>query len=278
MGKRTRFEENRIFVLNEPFAPRLCPALAVEIGLNESLLFLQIEFWLAVRGQIIDDRKWVRLPTSELEENFPFLSSSTINRAIQSIFDKGLINVCMPWFQDKADKTRWFSINLDVAAKLKSISVAGEAKKPGGPTQNDLGSTQNDLTPTQNDLAPIDERARVETSEETKDRDTHTHKGAGAPVRACVGSRFSIQECRRYAESLKATGGIINPGGYATVIFRSGEADGMIEEFLNPSRAPDVNQCPDCRGMGVYYPLGIGIGAAARCKHEKLTRPAEGAS
>ncbi len=124
-----------------------------------------------------------------------------------------------------------------------------------------------------------------ERKERKKVKEKNTHNSATkldyerAPECVRVGSKFSLQECRSYARHLKTSGeGITNPGGYATTIHRSGEADALIEEFLNPSRAPDVNQCPDCRGMGVYYPLGIGIGAAARCKHEKLIRPAEGAS
>jgi hypothetical protein len=46
-----------------------------------------------------------------------------------------------------------------------------------------------------------------------------------------VGSRFTIEECRRFAESLRAEG-IQNLGGYATAIHRSGEADERIEAFL----------------------------------------------
>ena len=46
-----------------------------------------------------------------------------------------------------------------------------------------------------------------------------------------VGSKFTLEECRRFAESLRAEG-IQNPGGYATTIHRSGEADDRVEAFL----------------------------------------------
>jgi hypothetical protein len=46
-----------------------------------------------------------------------------------------------------------------------------------------------------------------------------------------VGSKFTLEECRRFAESLRAEG-IQNPGGYATIIHRSGEADDRVEAFL----------------------------------------------
>ena len=88
-----------------------------------------------------------------------------------------------------------------------------------------------------------------------------------------VGSKFTIEECRRYAEHLRSTGqGINNPGGYATTIHRTGEADELIERYLNPvsSIQVDATQCPDCKGSGFYYPNGP-TGGVAKCKHEKLT-------
>jgi hypothetical protein len=44
-------------------------------------------------------------------------------------------------------------------------------------------------------------------------------------------SKFTLEECRRFAESLRGEG-IQNPGGYATTIHRSGEADDRVEAFL----------------------------------------------
>lgn len=96
---------------------------------------------------------------------------------------------------------------------------------------------------------------------------THTQPGGS------VGSRFSLEECRRFAEHLQRTGqGINNPGGYATAIFRSGEFDAQIEAFLNPSNpssALKTDGCPDCGGSGYYYPEGVEKGVKL-CKHEKL--------
>lgn len=87
-----------------------------------------------------------------------------------------------------------------------------------------------------------------------------------------VGSRFTIEDCRRYAEHLRSSGqGINNPGGYATTIHRTGEADELIEGFLNPTTSAqvDASQCPDCQGSGFYYPNGPS-GGVVKCKHEKL--------
>lgn len=93
---------------------------------------------------------------------------------------------------------------------------------------------------------------------------THTQTGVG------VGSKFSLEECKRFAEHLQKTGqGINNPGGYATIIFRSGEADTQIEAFLNPPATVESGGCPDCGGSGYYYPEGVEKGVKI-CKHEKL--------
>ncbi|MDQ3651498.1 MAG: replication protein [Acidobacteriota bacterium] len=111
--------------------------------------------------------------------------------------------------------------------------------------------------------------------ENTQKENTHTHEKPAAGVR--VGSKFSIEECRNYAKHLQATGqGITNPGGYATTIHRTGEADLLIDGFLHPettslSATLDTSQCPDCQGTGFYYPQGVEAGVA-RCKHDQLRR------
>jgi len=105
------------------------------------------------------------------------------------------------------------------------------------------------------------------TIKETHIKETHTNTD-----RVGVGSRFTLQECRKYAESLRGEG-ITNPGGYATRIHRSGESDDLIATFLTPpknSNTVDASDCPDCRGTGFYEPGGAGKGVA-KCKHERLT-------
>ena len=99
-------------------------------------------------------------------------------------------------------------------------------------------------------------------------KETHNTEGA-AENAVRVGSRFSLKECRQYADSLKSEG-IQNPGGYATKIHRTGEADELIDRFLRPPPpAVDSSQCPDCHGSGWMYPNGKDNGFT-RCKHERL--------
>ncbi|HEY0170159.1 MAG TPA: hypothetical protein VGB98_03835 [Pyrinomonadaceae bacterium] len=114
--------------------------------------------------------------------------------------------------------------------------------------------------------------------EKTIKENTQTQDESVVGVRA--GSKFTIEECRKYAHHLQSTGqGINNPGGYATTIHRTGEADMLIESFLrpeapSPSSNLDTSQCPDCHGSGFYYPKGV-EGGVARCKHEQLRKEGE---
>ena len=122
-------------------------------------------------------------------------------------------------------------------------------------------------------------RAEITPNKENTIKEpTQTQDEPVVGVRA--GSKFTIEECRKYAQHLQSTGqGINNPGGYATTIHRTGEADMLIESFLrppapSPSSTLDTSQCPDCHGTGFYYPKGA-EGGVARCRHEQLRREGE---
>lgn len=106
---------------------------------------------------------------------------------------------------------------------------------------------------------------------------------ASVPVTAIVSvngkSQFSLEECIAFANHLHESGlGINNPGGYATSVYRSGEADALIDKFLHPqcevsspvSAPANKGSCPDCHGTGFWYPAGLGRGVA-RCQHPRLT-------
>ncbi len=140
------FDENRIFTLNEPNAPRINPALACEIGLNESIILLQIEFWIATRGISKDGQVWAYMSTRNMKDAiFPFWSHNTINRAIKSLENAGYITIETKYNQLNYDKTRWFALNFDALSELDSICV--KASNSGSDTR----SSQNDTAPSQND-------------------------------------------------------------------------------------------------------------------------------
>src|SRR5215213_1933292 len=84
----------RLFVLNDPHALRVSAALAMEIGLNESMVLLQLEFLISISDNIHDGRVWTYQSLHDMRESFfPFWSKATIGRAIQALVARDLIIV-----------------------------------------------------------------------------------------------------------------------------------------------------------------------------------------
>jgi hypothetical protein len=109
-------------------------------------------------------------------------------------------------------------------------------------------------------------------SEPMKDNVLSSKEHAQTQASEGAKSRFSLEECHRYADHLKQSGqGITNPGGYGTKIFRSGEADVLIDKFLNPPVSLDINLCSDCHGSNFIYidPTNPDRGVRP-CKHNSL--------
>lgn len=79
-------------------------------------------------------------------------------------------------------------------------------------------------------------------------KDTNTQKDIS--TQTGVRSRFSLDQCRAYAESMKGQG-IKNPGGYAVAIYRSGEADALI------AMMPDA--CQTCSGKSRIWNETTGL-------------------
>jgi hypothetical protein len=126
-------------------------------------------------------------------------------------------------------------------------------------------------------------------------KDTHTQRDlraadAGAPaVVVCGGSKFSLEDCRRYADHLHASGqGVTNPGGFARTIHNTGSEDPQIALWLaeiDPERVRsgelatptpiDISACPDCLGRGLYYPEPQNPNKGVkRCPHSRLVKVA----
>lgn len=280
----SRFEDNRLFVLNDSHAPRLSPALAQEIGLNESILFLQLEFLIAVRGVLIQNRTWIKMSVRDLVDEFPFLSSSTINRALQSLINRQLL-IAEDFNEAKYDKTRWFSINLEAAAKLQSIAVKWPVENTEGgghgtrSNQNGTGSTQNGTRSTQDGTRSNQNETTIERESGTETKTESTLTSAPAPVvtqagGVCVKSRFSFEERVAYARNQSR---IKNPEGFAaSERAEEGKFDEAIAAWQLEQERPngtklerDVRECPDCQGTGWWYPDGQERGAA-RCRHPRL--------
>jgi hypothetical protein len=135
---KSKYERNRLFDFEGQRLAVLSPKLAQEIGLNESLLLLQLDFLIAISNNERQGQRWTYQSVTDIEKIFPFWSRATINRVIKSLENRGLINVSN-FNRKKYDKTRWFAINIEKAEELKSIKVV---KPKQSPFQNEIDLIQ----------------------------------------------------------------------------------------------------------------------------------------
>lgn len=135
------FKHSRLFVLNNPHTLRIYPQLAKEIGLNESLLLLQLEYWLGVEGEAREDGFiWIRRPVREIQATFTFWSVGTINSIVEALIRKEYV-VTADLDQTRGRSGRWFRLNIETIGTLKSVRVCSESEqsmfsKPADPVQD----------------------------------------------------------------------------------------------------------------------------------------------
>lgn len=120
--RKKKFQANRIFTLNNPLAPRISPELAKEIGLNESILLLQLEFWIVSEGVERDGFVWLRRTVRQIQDVFEFWGVATIERAIGSLLRKGYL-VAAQFDPGSGKSARWLRFDFERLATLSSIGV-----------------------------------------------------------------------------------------------------------------------------------------------------------
>ena len=101
----------RLFLLSDPLSPRLNPSLAVEIGLEESILLLQLEYWMQGKNSYTVSMRQIRA-------TFPFWAIGTIHRKMQSLQDQGLITR-----EPEGRGSATYSLNLETVGALSSVHV-----------------------------------------------------------------------------------------------------------------------------------------------------------
>jgi len=125
-----KYEKRRIFTLNDPYALRINNGLAKEIGFNESVVLLQLEYLIAISNNWRDGRYWTYQSLNDLHDNyFPWWSRETINRTIKKLLRMKLI-VIGNYNNHKYDRTRWFGLNYANCDALESLTVP-DAVDPG---------------------------------------------------------------------------------------------------------------------------------------------------
>lgn len=112
-----------IHELSKSTVTRILPELAIEIGLNESIVLMQISFWLSTCNNLQDGKYWTYQTLREMKEKaFPYWSIETIRRTLQSLESQGYIHIAN-YNQRKGDRTQWFALDPERLSTLKSIVV-----------------------------------------------------------------------------------------------------------------------------------------------------------
>jgi hypothetical protein len=149
--------------------PRFSPKLAKEIGLTQSFLLLQIDFWLdTMSGRTVDGTKWVRISITKFRQMFPFMTRSKIGRVLEDLYLENLIVIRKDLNRKSWDKTQWFSLNEWGINRLKSI---GPVKKLKLADPSHFGTTIPDDILSEyhlnrTDLTASDEPVRESTHED----------------------------------------------------------------------------------------------------------------
>lgn len=92
--------------------------LAVILGLSESIVLQQMNYWIEKSKHIIEGKRWIYNTYSNWQEQLPFFCESTIRRIIKKLEGMDII-LSGNFNKSKMDKTKWYSINYSALDKLE---------------------------------------------------------------------------------------------------------------------------------------------------------------
>lgn len=114
------------------------------------------------------------------------------------------------------------------------------------------------------------EQTRKEQNREEKRHTTTDKTAQSASVVSVWKSKFSREQIKRYVHHCRDKGQTIRSvEGLVTTLRRTGEADEVIDHFINPGRAPKARlanpNCPKCSGVGWEEIPGKGVRKCPDC-------------
>lgn len=123
------------------------PKLAVKIGLNEAIILQQVHYWLNKSNHIHDDKKWIYNTYEGWQKQFPFWSSRTVRRSLNSLSKQGIL-ITGNFNKAGFDNTKWYSIdylklNKLVARPCGQNDQTDRTECPNGSGQNDQTNTRD---------------------------------------------------------------------------------------------------------------------------------------
>lgn len=117
-------EHYEIWAPADPTVLRILPDLAVEIGLNESIVLLQIGHWIKTSHNVRHGRRWTYQSSRQMcRKAFRWWSKNTVRRAVASLHAQDLIFVTDQYNQREYDRTPWFALNPAGFRRLHGVEL-----------------------------------------------------------------------------------------------------------------------------------------------------------
>lgn len=164
------------YILYEPVkstVTRIMPELAKSIGLNESIVLLQISHWINISDNVEDGRYWTYQSFRDMRRKaFPYWSIFTIRRAILSLQEQSLITVGN-FNKRKGDDTQWYSLNIEGCSRLTCVVLLSADDGRPVSKSNTLFENETEVFQDHTTLPEI-------TTENTQTKEKPAPKGAGA--------------------------------------------------------------------------------------------------
>lgn len=153
------------------------PDVATVLGLSQSVVLQQLNYWLHSKiAKFIDGRYWVyNTYDGWHDDNFPFMSKSTVIRCFKELEEKGIV-ITGNFNRLGIDKTKWYSIDEDKLDQIMGMTSPStqneqtrESKRVAPSTQNDHMEELNLTTP----LPETNQRVTTENNNMSKSKDLH---------------------------------------------------------------------------------------------------------
>jgi len=114
------YNQNHIFILNEPNSLILNTVLACKIGFYESMTLLQLVSLMPISNNEQDHKLGIYQSVKDFQEKLlPWLPLDTVNKAFKSLKKKNLI-ITKPV---KNKKLLWISLNFKEVEKLNCVTI-----------------------------------------------------------------------------------------------------------------------------------------------------------
>lgn len=277
--------KDRVYIMNDGKVERIVPELAVEIGLNESIMLLQIDFWIGISDHYIDGCWWTYQSTREMKDKaFPYWGIGTIHRTVVSLEKQGLV-IVGNHNKRPGDNTRWFALNRDgmkqLSKKCPSVQfISPERDESRDDYTQGLEHQRNTIeTPRSKMEQPVPERNGAfqngTTLPESTTENTHTEKDSAADATKPAKPK-KPRAPKADPEVSKAVGAVIEawkdalPAPPATNVYQNRGIRKVAEEIHNAGFTPDQVTCY----MRAQYEESFWRGRYMKLEHVAQNMPA----